>query len=121
MLPEPSAPENALAEADFTGGCVFDSIASPVSVPPEQAAVINRTLANLRMRPNLSLPRVGCKWGSDPCANVQCSMRLLHTSDWHLGHTLKEVTRDHEHAAFLTWLLETCVRETPDVLVITGD
>ncbi len=48
-------------------------------------------------------------------------MRLLHTSDWHLGHTLKEVTREHEHAAFLTWLLETCAREAPDVLVITGD
>ncbi|HUS27713.1 MAG TPA: exonuclease SbcCD subunit D C-terminal domain-containing protein [Kofleriaceae bacterium] len=48
-------------------------------------------------------------------------MRLLHTSDWHLGHTLKEVTREYEHQAFLAWLLETCVRETPDVLVITGD
>jgi exonuclease SbcD len=48
-------------------------------------------------------------------------MRLLHTSDWHLGHTLKEVTRDYEHAAFLRWLLETCAREAPDVLVITGD
>ncbi|HTL32621.1 MAG TPA: exonuclease SbcCD subunit D C-terminal domain-containing protein [Kofleriaceae bacterium] len=48
-------------------------------------------------------------------------MRLLHTSDWHLGHTLKEVARDYEHQAFLAWLLETCVRETPDVLVITGD
>ncbi|MBA3540470.1 MAG: exonuclease SbcCD subunit D C-terminal domain-containing protein [Deltaproteobacteria bacterium] len=48
-------------------------------------------------------------------------MRLLHTSDWHLGHTLKEVTREHEHQAFLTWLLETCARERPDVLLITGD
>jgi exonuclease SbcD len=48
-------------------------------------------------------------------------MRLLHTSDWHLGHTLKEVTRDHEHAAFLAWLLAACAREAPDVLVITGD
>src|SRR3954469_1809951 len=49
-------------------------------------------------------------------------MRLLHTSDWHLGHTLRgEVTREYEHAAFLTWLLEACVREAPDVLVITGD
>jgi exonuclease SbcD len=48
-------------------------------------------------------------------------MRLLHTSDWHLGHTLKEVTRDYEHAAFLAWLLDTCAREAPDVLVITGD
>jgi exonuclease SbcD len=48
-------------------------------------------------------------------------MRLLHTSDWHLGHTLKEVTRDYEHAAFLAWLLAACARERPDVLVITGD
>src|SRR5262249_61890241 len=49
-------------------------------------------------------------------------MRLLHTSDWHLGHTLRgEVSREYEHAAFLGWLLETCVREAADVLVITGD
>jgi exonuclease SbcD len=48
-------------------------------------------------------------------------MRILHTSDWHLGHTLKEVAREHEHAAFLAWLLEACEREAPDVLVITGD
>jgi len=49
-------------------------------------------------------------------------MRLLHTSDWHLGHTLRgEVTREYEHAAFLAWLLDTCVREAADALVITGD
>jgi exonuclease SbcD len=50
------------------------------------------------------------------------SMRLLHTSDWHLGHTLRgEVAREYEHAAFLNWLLEACVREAADALVITGD
>jgi exonuclease SbcD len=49
-------------------------------------------------------------------------MRLIHTSDWHLGHTLRgEVTRDYEHAAFLAWLVETCVRQAADALVITGD
>jgi len=49
-------------------------------------------------------------------------MRLIHTSDWHLGHTLRgEVTREYEHAAFLAWLLDTCVREAADALVITGD
>jgi exonuclease SbcD len=49
-------------------------------------------------------------------------MRIMHTSDWHLGHTLRgEVAREHEHQAFLTWLLASCVREAPDVLVITGD
>src|SRR5579864_3484506 len=48
-------------------------------------------------------------------------MRLLHTSDWHLGHTLKDVTREHEHARFLAWLLGACAAERPDVVVITGD
>ncbi|MBA3821687.1 MAG: exonuclease subunit SbcD, partial [Deltaproteobacteria bacterium] len=49
-------------------------------------------------------------------------MRVLHTSDWHLGHTLRgEVTREYEHGAFLDWLLATCVREAADALVITGD
>ena len=49
-------------------------------------------------------------------------MRLLHTSDWHLGHVLRgEVTREHEHAAFLAWLYELCTREEPDVIAITGD
>lgn len=49
-------------------------------------------------------------------------MRLLHTSDWHLGHTLRgEVTREHEHAMFLAWLLEACTREAADALLITGD
>ena len=29
--------------------------------------------------------------------------------------------REHEHAAFLRWLLDTCAQEQPDVLVVTGD
>lgn len=49
-------------------------------------------------------------------------MRVIHTSDWHLGHTLRgEVTREHEHQAFLGWLLGVCAREAADALVITGD
>ena len=49
-------------------------------------------------------------------------MRVLHTSDWHLGHTLRgEVTRELEHQAFLAWLVATCEREHPDALLITGD
>jgi exonuclease SbcD len=49
-------------------------------------------------------------------------MRVIHTSDWHLGHTLRgEVSREYEHRAFLAWLLETCTREAADALVITGD
>ncbi|MEO8702231.1 MAG: exonuclease SbcCD subunit D C-terminal domain-containing protein [Kofleriaceae bacterium] len=49
-------------------------------------------------------------------------MRVIHSSDWHLGHMLRgEVTREHEHQAFLCWLLATCASEAADVLVMTGD
>jgi exonuclease SbcD len=49
-------------------------------------------------------------------------MRVIHSSDWHLGHMLRgEVTREREHAAFLRWLADTCVSEAADVLLVTGD
>ena len=49
-------------------------------------------------------------------------MRLIHSSDWHLGHMLRgEVGRELEHQAFLAWLLERCAEEAADALVITGD
>lgn len=48
-------------------------------------------------------------------------MRLLHTSDWHLGHTLHDVPRDFEHEAFLGWLLETIGEQRVDALLVAGD
>ncbi|MCD2519594.1 exonuclease SbcCD subunit D C-terminal domain-containing protein [Massilia sp. G4R7] len=48
-------------------------------------------------------------------------MRLLHTSDWHLGQTLHNFDRSHEHACFLDWLVATLVAEDIDVLLIAGD
>jgi exonuclease SbcD len=48
-------------------------------------------------------------------------MRLLHTSDWHLGHTLHEASREEEHAAFLAWLLDTLEAREVDALLVTGD
>ncbi len=48
-------------------------------------------------------------------------LRLLHTSDWHLGHTLNDWTREQEHEAFLAWLLETIAAEQVDALLIAGD
>ncbi len=48
-------------------------------------------------------------------------MRILHTADWHLGHTLRDQPREHEHAFFLDWLLETVGREQIDALIIAGD
>ena len=48
-------------------------------------------------------------------------MRLIHTSDWHLGQTLHGQDRDFEHAAFLAWLLDTLVAQRADALLIAGD
>jgi exonuclease SbcD len=48
-------------------------------------------------------------------------MRLLHTSDWHLGQTLHQFDRSHEHEQFLAWLVDTLVAEAVDALVIAGD
>ena len=48
-------------------------------------------------------------------------MRLLHTSDWHLGQTLRDFDRSYEHQCFLDWLLATLDAEQADVLLIAGD
>ena len=48
-------------------------------------------------------------------------MRLLHTSDWHLGATLGVIARDAEHRRFLDWLLDALERERVDALLIAGD
>ena len=48
-------------------------------------------------------------------------MRLLHTSDWHLGQTLHSYERTYEHQCFLDWLLDTVVAERADALLIAGD
>lgn len=48
-------------------------------------------------------------------------MRLLHTSDWHLGQTLHSHDRGWEHQQFLNWLLETLVEHDIDALLVSGD
>lgn len=48
-------------------------------------------------------------------------MRLLHTSDWHLGRALYGRKRYEEFAAFLDWLADTIERERIDVLLVAGD
>ena len=48
-------------------------------------------------------------------------MRLLHTSDWHLGQALHNFERTYEHQCFLDWLLDTIVAEQADALLIAGD
>lgn len=48
-------------------------------------------------------------------------MRLLHTSDWHLGQNFFGFSRHYEHQQFLDWLLLTLVEQQIDVLLIAGD
>ncbi|MBK1719674.1 exonuclease sbcCD subunit D [Thiocystis violacea] len=48
-------------------------------------------------------------------------LRLLHTSDWHLGRSLHGRKRYDEFAAFLDWLAETIERERVAVVLVAGD
>ncbi|MEM7019876.1 MAG: exonuclease SbcCD subunit D C-terminal domain-containing protein [Pseudomonadota bacterium] len=48
-------------------------------------------------------------------------LRLIHTADWHLGHTLHGVSRAYEHQCFLDWLLDTLHSNAVDALLLTGD
>ncbi|MGK8438127.1 exonuclease subunit SbcD [Ectopseudomonas hydrolytica] len=48
-------------------------------------------------------------------------MRILHTSDWHLGQHFMGKTRQAEHQAFCAWLLEQVRSQAVDVLLIAGD
>ena len=48
-------------------------------------------------------------------------MRILHTSDWHIGHRLYEQPRIEEHRQFLDWLLTTVQENAIDVLLVAGD
>jgi DNA repair protein SbcD/Mre11 len=49
------------------------------------------------------------------------TLRILHTSDWHLGSSLESASRDEEHRRFLEWLLVTLRDEAIDVLLVAGD
>ena len=48
-------------------------------------------------------------------------MRILHTSDWHIGHRLYERPRIKEHCQFLDWLLAKIKEQEVDVLLVSGD
>lgn len=48
-------------------------------------------------------------------------IRIFHTADWHLGHSLHGLSRDFEHREFLHWLLVNLEEREADVLMICGD
>ncbi len=48
-------------------------------------------------------------------------MKILHTSDWHLGRSLYGRKRYEEFSAFLDWLAQTIEKEKVDALLVAGD
>ncbi len=48
-------------------------------------------------------------------------MKILHTSDWHIGRALYGRKRYQEFDAFLSWLAETIDQEQVDALLVAGD
>lgn len=48
-------------------------------------------------------------------------LKILHTSDWHIGKKLFNKMRDEEFEEFFAWLLKTIEEENIDVLLVAGD
>jgi len=48
-------------------------------------------------------------------------MKILHTSDWHIGKKLYSKEFENEHLLFFDWLIETINNQNIDVLIIAGD
>lgn len=48
-------------------------------------------------------------------------MKLLHTSDWHIGQQFFNYSRVDEHRHFLHQLAAIVEREQPDIMVVSGD
>lgn len=48
-------------------------------------------------------------------------MKIMHTGDWHIGHSLYKSDRSEEQAAFLKQIAAIVEEEKPDVMVVCGD
>ncbi len=48
-------------------------------------------------------------------------MRIIHTSDWHLGQHFMGKSRANEHGLFLDWLLQEVQRLDIDAVIVAGD
>ena len=48
-------------------------------------------------------------------------MKILHTSDWHLGHTLYNYDRTEEQRAMLEQMISIVEEQKPDVFLLCGD
>ncbi|MBF9015297.1 MULTISPECIES: exonuclease subunit SbcD [unclassified Oceanispirochaeta] len=48
-------------------------------------------------------------------------MKILHTSDWHLGKKLNNWSRLEEQKEILSEILEVCRKEDPELILLSGD
>jgi exonuclease SbcD len=48
-------------------------------------------------------------------------MRILHTSDWHVGKVLKGRDREDEHKLVLADIVKIAEAERPDLVIVAGD
>ena len=48
-------------------------------------------------------------------------MKILHTSDWHLGHTLYNYDRVEEQQAMLDQMADIVREQQPDIMLLCGD
>ena len=48
-------------------------------------------------------------------------MKILHTSDWHLGQSFFTKSRKSEHESFFKWLIDVVKEEHIDAIIVAGD
>ncbi|MDO6565548.1 exonuclease subunit SbcD [Alteromonas sp. 1_MG-2023] len=48
-------------------------------------------------------------------------MKVLHTSDWHLGQSFFTKSRKSEHEQFFKWLVDLVEQEAIDAVIVAGD
>jgi exonuclease SbcD len=48
-------------------------------------------------------------------------MRIIHTSDWHIGRRFERESLEDDQRAFLTWLAGLVAEERVDLVVVAGD
>jgi len=48
-------------------------------------------------------------------------VKIIHTSDWHLGQHFYSKSRADEHQAFIDWLVNQVMEQSADAVIIAGD
>ncbi len=96
------------------------SMGSPGSGP---VLVVHRPVGELRMRREVgpgSHRVVTPVWEDDPNDGAP-SMRIIHTSDWHIGRTFEQESLEGFPRTFLAWLADRVEDHGVDLGVIAGD